>query len=216
MQRAFDDDDFEPAQGRRDTELTLGPWVIAGLLLGLALLCGLFFGLGYRMGHGAAQTAAANSSPATPAQLAVQTPADAAHSKPSAMPSGGSAATHDAAAQTPTADGSTLPTQEAAAASNTYPTPSTPPAPPVVHPVLPIQPAAASTGPVVQIAAVSHQEDAEVLVNALRKRGYAVTVSQDSNDSLLHVRIGPFGSRVEADRWKQKLLDDGYNAIVQP
>jgi cell division septation protein DedD len=68
----------------------------------------------------------------------------------------------------------------------------------------------------VQIAAVSHPEDAEVLVNALRKRGYAVTVSQDAADSLLHVRVGPFGSRAEALQWRQKLLNDGYNAIVQP
>jgi cell division septation protein DedD len=68
----------------------------------------------------------------------------------------------------------------------------------------------------VQIAAVSHQEDADVLVNALRKRGYAVSVSQDANDGLLHVRVGPFTSRDEAARWRQKLLNDGYNAILQP
>jgi cell division septation protein DedD len=67
----------------------------------------------------------------------------------------------------------------------------------------------------VQIAAVSHQEDAEVLVNALRKRGYAVSVSHDAADSLLHVRVGPFANLGEADKWRQKLLNDGYNAIVQ-
>jgi cell division septation protein DedD len=30
------------------------------------------------------------------------------------------------------------------------------------------------------------------------------------------VRIGPFTSRDEANRWANKLLGDGYNALVQP
>jgi cell division septation protein DedD len=68
----------------------------------------------------------------------------------------------------------------------------------------------------VQIASVSHVEDASVLVNALRKRGYTVTAQRKPEDGLIHVWIGPFSSRDEAHRWKLKLLDDGYNAIVQP
>jgi len=68
----------------------------------------------------------------------------------------------------------------------------------------------------VQIAAVSHQEDADVLVSALRKRGYAVTMRRDPADSLFHVRIGPFASRDDANAARQKLLNDGYNASVEP
>jgi cell division septation protein DedD len=68
----------------------------------------------------------------------------------------------------------------------------------------------------VQIAAVSHSEDADVLVAALLKRGYAVTADHDAGDGLIHVRVGPFTSRDEADKWRLKLLNDGYNAIVQP
>ena len=68
----------------------------------------------------------------------------------------------------------------------------------------------------VQIAAVSHPEDSDVLVSALRKRGYAVTARREPADNLIHVRIGPFTSRDEANRWRQKLMNDGYNAIVQP
>jgi cell division septation protein DedD len=33
---------------------------------------------------------------------------------------------------------------------------------------------------------------------------------------LIHVRIGPFTNRDEASRWRQKLMNDGYNAMVQP
>lgn len=68
----------------------------------------------------------------------------------------------------------------------------------------------------VQIAAVTHPEDAEVLVNALRRRGYAVTARREVNDGLIHVRVGPFSNRNDANQWRQKLLNDGYNAILQP
>ena len=68
----------------------------------------------------------------------------------------------------------------------------------------------------VQIAAVSHPEDAEVLVSALRKHGYAVAVHRDPSDTLMHVQVGPFPSHNDAVAMRQKLLNDGYNAIVQP
>ena len=68
----------------------------------------------------------------------------------------------------------------------------------------------------VQIAAVSHPEDADVLVSALRKRGYAVSVHRDPVDALMHVQVGPFASHSDAAVMRQKLLNDGYNAIVQP
>ena len=68
----------------------------------------------------------------------------------------------------------------------------------------------------VQIAAVSHEEDADVLIAALRKHGYAVSAQRNAEDNLIHVRIGPFNSHDEADRWRLKLLNDGYNAMIQP
>jgi DedD protein len=68
----------------------------------------------------------------------------------------------------------------------------------------------------VQIAAVSQQGDADVLMGALRKHGYAVAGHREPLDGLIHVRIGPFTTRDEAEKWRIKLLNDGYNAIVQP
>ena len=82
--------------------------------------------------------------------------------------------------------------------------------------VLQVQPAMTQVqGWMVQIAAVSHPEDAEVLVNALRKRGYTVTVRREVNDNLIHVQTGPFANRNDANAIRQKLLNDGYNAIVE-
>jgi cell division septation protein DedD len=82
--------------------------------------------------------------------------------------------------------------------------------------VLQVQPAMTQVqGWMVQIAAVSHPEDAEVLVNALRKRGYTITVRREVGDNLIHVQTGPFANRNDANAVRQKLLNDGYNAIVQ-
>jgi cell division septation protein DedD len=96
------------------------------------------------------------------------------------------------------------------------------------NPVQAGQPAASGVAPalgtasapagslMVQIAAVSQTEDSDVLVTALRKRGYAVTAHREPLDGLLHVKIGPFKTYDEADKWRQKLLNDGYNATIQP
>ena len=69
--------------------------------------------------------------------------------------------------------------------------------------------------PMVQIAAVARPEDANVLVSALRQRGYGAVVRNDPQDKLLHVQVGPFSDRTQATAVKQKLLSDGYNAIIK-
>jgi cell division septation protein DedD len=89
------------------------------------------------------------------------------------------------------------------------------------------RPASSSTSPpaavaipglgitIVQVAAVSHQEDADVLASALKKHGYAVAIRQEPQDKLLHVQVGPFTNKKDAEAMRQRLLADGYNAIVK-
>ncbi len=67
----------------------------------------------------------------------------------------------------------------------------------------------------VQIAAVSHQEDADVLLSALKRRGYKVLQRNEPADRLIHVQIGPFANRKDAETTRQKLLADGYNAFLK-
>ena len=67
----------------------------------------------------------------------------------------------------------------------------------------------------VQIAAVSRQEDAEVLAGALRKRGFNPTVRPGNGDKFFHVQVGPFTDKTQAETIKQHLLADGYNAIMK-
>ena len=75
--------------------------------------------------------------------------------------------------------------------------------------------AAAAQQSYVQVAAISHKEDADLLLASLRRRGYAAIIRQQPQDNLLHIQIGPFATKKDADTMRQRLLTDGYNALVK-
>ena len=70
---------------------------------------------------------------------------------------------------------------------------------------------------VVQIAAVSREEDAAALAGALRKKSYSVFVVNNPavHDKLYHVQVGPFATLQDAEAMKIKLTGEGYNPIVK-
>jgi len=234
MRKYFDDEDEpEAEQPRRDRELTLGAGAVFGLFFVLALVCGLCFGVGYAVGHrGSVRPVAA----AVPTPAPDQEPLQGNDSIPKPSAAETSAAPADASttpeAGTPAAGGSANPTAGQGPADNGQAPGAATPGAVEVRPALP---GAGNTAPaaqgettpnvhaavpsqvqlMVQIAAVANAEDADVLETALRKHGYAVTAARNPGDGLIHVRIGPFSSRDEAIRWRDKLLGDGYNAQVQ-
>ncbi len=222
-----------PAVQRRDTELTLGAGAVFGLAFGLVLLCGLCFGAGFAVGYrGSARPPAARAQTAAPDQEPLQgnagipkpaaaetvpappllpvdagaagaAPGEAAGTQPGAIPNGASAdaATGSGAAQVRPA----LPSGgDAASIAQGAPSPG-------VRPAMPAQ-----TQWMVQIAEVTNAADAQALAMALRQRGYAVTSQRDPADGAIHVRVGPFATRDAANGWRDRLLGDGYNAVVQP
>jgi cell division septation protein DedD len=68
----------------------------------------------------------------------------------------------------------------------------------------------------VQVAAVSRQEDAEALVEALKKKQYpAFTANNPSADKFYHVQVGPYADLKEAESMRARLISDGYNPIVK-
>jgi DedD protein len=70
---------------------------------------------------------------------------------------------------------------------------------------------------VVQIAAVSREEDAAALAGALRKKSYSVFVVNNPavHDKLYHVQVGPFTTLQDAEAMRLKLTGEGYNPIVK-
>jgi len=73
----------------------------------------------------------------------------------------------------------------------------------------------AATRSMVQIMALSNNQDADAMVAALKRHGYSVAVTRDPQDSLLHLEVGPFNSKTDAEAMRQRLLLEGYNASVK-
>ena len=232
MKRVFGGGEYDEPQSR-DTEVTVGPAAVVGILAGLVVLCCICFGVGYAVGHrGTPVTATASILPSSGTQAPVQVSGPSAKPKAAGqMPPQAEAAVNSVADTTSQNEqggvsgvgesvSTTPPQVRPDLESQVRPALSTqgsasqsggPAAEAKVHPALSQVP-----GWMVQVAAVSHGEDAQVLVNALRKRGYPVAVRREVSDNLVHVRVGPFATRNDANAMQQKLLSDGYNALVQP
>ncbi len=231
--RTVDLDEPMPA----DREVTLNTGTVLALFFTLALICAVFFGFGYSMGRKSTQATASSSDSSGSSTPAAAPDASANGYKPApgspaiqAIPgymsqseanSANEKAGTQSAVSTP-APVAPAPARTADAVAVAAPAPApvvrTAPAPvPVVIPPVSRPPSSVDAAGVtyVQIAAVSHQEDADVLLNALKRRGYKVVERPDSSDNLIHVQIGPFANRKDADTTRQKLLGDGYNAFLK-
>jgi DedD protein len=193
----------------RERELTLGTGVILGIFLALVVLCGAFFGLGYKMGsrQPVPLGTAANSDGAQPSSGLFRGFKPAAGSPMSSTAGSGS---QPAAAK----PGSGEARGGAPVAGNAQPVaaPAAHAAPPVVQTTE--QPAATGNF-VVQVAAVSHEEDAQLLVSALRAKGYPVNAQTQSGDKFFHIQVGPYTNMKDAAAAKQRLLADGYQPIIK-
>jgi DedD protein len=245
MKSLFDEDDHEEPKSDADLTLGIGSLlsIFFGVVLICGIFFGFGYSMGRRNSHATAPAASTSPIPANelsgaplkPEQpdgapseeanaanpdasksAAAKSPAqdEAVTSKPAkaaAPPAASSKATRVAEATTPD------PSLNAVPFSHRAPLPSKPHAgvmaplaqAPGDSPIVPGQPI------MVQIAAVSRQEDAEVLAGALRKRGFNPTVRPGTGDKFFHVQVGPFTDKTQADAMKQHLLADGYNAIVK-
>jgi DedD protein len=213
--------DLHEAAGQ-DREISLGATTILGIFFALALLCAVFFGFGYSLGRRSALPAAG------PAE--VTTGADSSSSKPSPGSTANQTANKQSAGATQSTtvplDSSNAAVQDSEPApqlvkavvstprSDTHAEPPINSAKPATVPVTTTTPSPGSS--VVQVAAMSHQEDADVVAVDLKRRGYTVAIRREQQDKLFHVQIGPFATKKEADAMRQHLQTDGYNnAIVK-
>lgn len=208
-----------------ESEITLNTGTLLGIFFGLVLVCGVFFGFGYSMGRrGTANTSSTpEASPTASPQAETSTPQANSTPKPSAMEAlqteGQSAdPTNPSAAQSMSQEDTENTTPKPAPAQ-TLAQPSSvvrPALKPAAFPVATPASTPSSGSFMVQIAAVSRQEDANTLANALQKHGYTVSVRNEPQDKLYHVQVGPFASRDAARAMRSRLLADGYNAILKP
>lgn len=186
----------------QDTEITLGTGKLLVLFFGLVAVCALFFALGYSLGRksepaittaSAAMPAAASGTNKTSGGAAAQPmtfykAVEQKDANPELTPAANGKADAAPAAGAP----------EKSAAGGADPTATLP-----------------TSGYFVQVAAVTKAEDAQSLVDALKKKDYPAFVAPAVNDKLLRVQVGPFADIKEAEGMRSRLIADGYNPILK-
>lgn len=208
--------DFHEPTGQ-DREISLGTTTILGIFFALSLLCAVFFGFGYSLGR--------RSTPPLPVPAGATTGSDSSIEKPAP----GSPADQATSALPPSKpdagiQSAVLPIDSPSNTQDAQQTPDPTPikaarnestkssAKPAIVPVSAVTTASGSS--VVQVAAMSHQEDANVVAADLKRRGYTVAIRRVPQDKLFHVQIGPFANKKEIDAMRQHLQADGYNSAI--
>jgi cell division septation protein DedD len=186
----------------RDTEFTLSTSKLLGIFFALVIICGVFFTMGYMLGK--------STSAGGRTEIVATVPSGNAAGKPSAANKTPEAAPSPAATNGDASAAGKNPDQPAAQqASGKTPDPSNP------QPTGEEVKNGAGSSYMVQVAAVSKSEDAEILVTSLRKKQYPVFIANAPGDPLFHVQVGPFSDKKDADAMRTRLAGDGYNAIVK-
>jgi DedD protein len=184
----------------QDTEITLGTGRMLLLFFGLVLICAFFFAIGFSFGKktmAIPSPGSAGTSAGSPA--AVVRPSAAKNTQPM---SPNTDLSFYKSVEQKTADTSLTPPGGTAAAE---PAKSENAAP------------AAQVGAYyVQVAAVTRQEDADALVDALKKKQYpAFALANSGNDKFIRVQVGPYTELKDAEATRTRLIGDGYNPIVK-
>jgi DedD protein len=186
----------------RDTEFTLSTSKLLGIFFALVIICGVFFTMGYMLGKSTSAGGRTEIVATVPSGNAAGKPS-AANKTPEAVPSP-VATNSDANAAGKNPDQTT-----AQQSSGKTPDQSNP------QPTSEEVKNGAGSSYMVQVAAVSKSEDAEILVTSLRKKQYPVFIANAPGDPLFHVQVGPFSDKKDADAMRTRLAGDGYNAIVK-
>lgn len=202
----------------QDTEITLGTGKLLGLFFFLVAVCAVFFALGYTLGRksdvGLAAASVGGSlrtvpNPSKPGGSATQPSAppmtfykavEQKDANPQLTPASGGPASGAATAPVPAA--------QTGASAETAPASSSPTSDPATAPP--------TSGYFVQVAAVSKQDDADALVDALKKKQYPAFVANNSPaDKLFRVQVGPFAEIKDAEGIRTRLISDGYSPILK-
>jgi DedD protein len=188
---------------QQDTEITLGTGRMLVLFFTFVFVCAVFFAIGFSLGRKTTMVGAnnlVNASTGTPA--AVVRPSAAKQNTPAPQSTDFSFYKSVGAKSTDTE----LAPKESPSSTAELPKAPTPVA----------SSASTAGGYFVQVAAVSRQEDAESLVEALKKKQYpAFTANNSSADKFYHVQVGPYADLKEAEGMRTRLIADGYNPIVK-
>ncbi len=196
------------ANGQQDTEITLGTGRMLALFFARVVICSGFFAIGFSLGRKSTTVGSGNV-------LAAQSGSPSAVVRPNAgkanqppQASSGDFSFYKSVEQK-TADTQLAPKdqqpQPAASASSGTPAAGADSS----------ASQSSANGYYVQVAAVTRQEDADALVEALKKKQYPAFANNSAGDKYFRVQVGPFVDIKDAESMRGKLIADGYNPILK-
>src|SRR5215472_13275889 len=212
---------MEKTGATRDTEITLGTGKLLGIFFVMVIICAAFFTMGYLLGRGSTSMAASTT-------IVSSVPTNGGN--PANKPSAGGNKAADPTQNCPAGSNCSSSPDSSIYSSVSSKSPAVSQSTPTPTMIVPTKSTDAGTSSsagatdsknasagsyMVQVAAVSKQEDADILVNALRKKQYPVFVASSPTDPLYHVQVGPFSDAKDAEAMRSRLAGDGYNAIVK-
>jgi DedD protein len=210
--------------GKRGGDRVLESRHLVGLFLGVVLLCGVFFTLGYVMGHNpyggpvhaADALARSVSSVRTPLKTAER---DAAPAPAPASNEWDFYSKNSNNRLQPATAPSPSPTAPApiAPASHAQPSPTAPAADAHTVPASARfqAPRLAKGAIVLQVAALRHESDALAMADVLQQKNFPSFVVTPTSDNFYRVQVGPYFDEHAADSARAALDHAGFKAIIK-
>jgi len=205
---------------QQDTEITLGTGRMLAIFFTFVLICAFFFSIGFSLGRRTTVTGSLGIAHAENPATIVR-PSAAKNNAPQPTPQSGDFSFYKAVGEK-NADAALAPkdSRTPPVAATTPSSTTATPTPSAEEPSKAATDAASTTpsnaGYYVQVAAVSRQEDAESLVEALKKKQYpAFSANNPTADKFYHVQVGPYPELRDAEAMRARLIGDGYNPIVK-
>jgi cell division protein FtsN len=207
------------AKAQQDTEITLGTGRMLAIFFTFVLVCAFFFAIGFSLGRRTAMagTGILQSAPTGVPATVVRPSAAKNTPQPTPQSQSNDFSFYKAVGEKNADSGLTPQSSTAQQASSTAAGAEAPPKAPTDGATAASAPSTTTSGGYyVQVAAVSRQEDAEALVEALKKKQYpAFTASSTPVDKFYHVQVGPYAELKDAEAMRARLISDGYNPIVK-
>ncbi|MGH9713260.1 MAG: SPOR domain-containing protein [Candidatus Acidiferrales bacterium] len=196
---------------------------LVGIFLGVVLLCGVFFTLGYVMGR-TQYGGAVRADGAAPITLPSKpTPTKAKETPPPATPPNTEwdfyAKKDSTRLESTPKETAHAPAQIPAVATKSQGAPPAATTKPVAAPVKPparYQPPKLPKGSLVlQVAALKREGDALKMADEIQQKRYPAFVIMIPSDSLYHVQVGPYSDEKSAENAKRTLEQTGFKSIIK-
>jgi DedD protein len=200
---------------------------LLGAFFAVVVLCAVCFSLGfflgYRQGHPAGALTTEQVPPASDLPSAVNPPASAPSSRGTTGSEGGAPAQSNPAAasesQPAESDISPVRSSAAAPAGPGDQEASSSQTPEALDSSESVTAARVSPGLLVQVAAVTNQQDAANMVSVLKSKNYPALVltppQARAKDGFYRVVAGPYRTRTEAEKARKDLIAEGFKPFIR-